>query len=297
VSLAPEIRRIPPLADDWYASRDLGAGIFLIFERHVHQFARCNIWYVRGSERDLLVDSGTGLRPLRPALAQAAAMPAPDGAADPGRSAAPVQSAAAGRSADTVQSAAARPIIALATHGHFDHVGALHEFGDRRAHELEAAQFAEMPDALTLAPLFRALDAPVAALPCAGWLPAHYRVPPAPVGASLAEGDRIDLGDRLYTVMHLPGHSPGSLGLYDERNGMLFSGDALYDGELIDDFPTSDGERYRATMERLRALPIQTGHGGHGPSFDERRKLQLIDDYLAGRRHPGCPQPAGHAKG
>lgn len=248
-----------PLDDPsgWYEHEAQGAGLWLIRERHVHPFARCNIWLLRGRDRDLLIDSGTGLRPLAPWVA----------------------------------SPVGRPLVALATHGHFDHVGALHEFQDRRAHRLEAPDYATMPDELTLAPLFRALPEPVTQPPRSGWSVAGYQVAAAPVAAPLDEGDRIELGDRTLTVLHLPGHSPGSIGLLDERNGILFSGDALYDGELIDDFPTSDVEAYLATMARLRALPIVAGHGGHGPSFDRARRDVLVEAYLAGRRARGCAHP------
>jgi hypothetical protein len=67
--------------------------------------------------------------------------------------------------------------------------------------------------------------------------------------------------------------------------------DALYDGPLIDDFARSDVEDYRATMERLDALSISIGHGGHGASFDAARKHVLVQEYLAGKRMQGCPHP------
>jgi glyoxylase-like metal-dependent hydrolase (beta-lactamase superfamily II) len=87
------------VAERWCECREVNDAICLLRESHVHSFARCNIWLVRGSDRHLLIDSGTGLFPLKPVL------PAVDG----------------------------RPLIALATHVHFDHIGALHEFSDRRA--------------------------------------------------------------------------------------------------------------------------------------------------------------------
>ena len=243
------------IARDWYEACELDQGVVRLRERHVHELARCNIWLARGSHRDLLVDSGTGLLPLSPVLPLATG----------------------------------RPLVAVATHVHFDHVGCLHEFADRRGHGLEADAFATMPDEATVAPLFRALADPVDALPVAGWTSRDYALRPAPLAVSLAEGDAIDLGDRVFTVLHLPGHSPGSLGLYDARNGVLFAGDAVYDGELIDDFRHSSVEAYCATMERLARLPVGIVHAGHYDSFGPARLRRLADDYLRGRRRPGCP--------
>ena len=107
-----------------------------------------------------------------------------------------------------------------------------------------------------------------------------YRITPTSVTRALEEGDVIDLGDRALEVMHLPGHSPGSMGLWDSESATLFSGDALYDGELLDELPDSDIPDYIATMKRLRELPVYVVHGGHEPSFDKNRMIELIDAYL-----------------
>lgn len=243
------------VADRWFERRDLDGGLSLFWEAHVHPFFRCNIWLVRGRERDLLVDSGMGLRTLKPFLGLT-----------PGK-----------------------PVIAVATHAHVDHIGSLHEFDDRRAHAAEADAYADMPDDITVAPLFRGVEEPVTALPHAGWRVEDYALTPAPLHAVLREGGSIDLGDRQFKLLHLPGHSPGCIGLFDEADGMLFSGDALYDGELLDDLPHSHVADYVETMERLLRLDIRIGHGGHGPSFDEARKRQLVEEYLAGKRLQGCP--------
>ncbi len=58
----------------------------------------------------------------------------------------------------------------------------------------------------------------------------HPPITPAPATRLLAEGEAIDLGDRHFEVLHLPGHSPGSIGLWEEATGIFFSGDAIYDG-------------------------------------------------------------------
>ena len=73
----------------------------------------------------------------------------------------------------------------------------------------------------------------------------------------LGEGDIVDLGDRRFRVLQLPGHSPDSIGLLDERDGLFFSGDAIYDDTLIDDLPDSDRAAYRATMARIVDLPVR----------------------------------------
>jgi glyoxylase-like metal-dependent hydrolase (beta-lactamase superfamily II) len=245
----------PEVAKDWYEVRELDGGVFHIWEPHVHPFARCNIWYVQGRDRDLLIDSGVGLSPLKPIL------PTTSG----------------------------RPIVAVATHVHFDHIGCHHEFDDRQAHAAEADAFEAMPDEVTLAHLFRELENGVSALPSSGWDRAKYRIEPAPIHRTLQDGDTIELGDRNLTVLHLPGHSPGSIGFFEANTGTLFSGDALYDGELIDSFPSSNVENYRQTMERLGKLSIVCGHGGHGPSFSNDRKDHLVSEYLAGLRRQGCP--------
>jgi glyoxylase-like metal-dependent hydrolase (beta-lactamase superfamily II) len=97
------------------------------------------------------------------------------------------------------------------------------------------------------------------------------------------EGDVIDLGNRHFEVLHLPGHSPGSIGLWEASTGTLFSGDSIYDGPLIDQFPGSSIADYVRTMRRLRALPVTVVHGGHEPSFGRERLVSLVDAYLERR--------------
>jgi glyoxylase-like metal-dependent hydrolase (beta-lactamase superfamily II) len=126
-------------------------------------------------------------------------------------------------------------------------------------------------------------DAFLTALPYEGYDPAAYRVLPAPATRLVEEGDVIDLGHRRFEVLHLPGHSPGSIGLWEAASGTLFSGDAVYDGPLLDELPGSDIGQYVRTMKRLRELPVTVVHGGHDPSFGRERLRELADAYLAAR--------------
>ena len=106
---------------------------------------------------------------------------------------------------------------------------------------------------------------------------------PAPATRVLDDGDVLDLGDRSFEVLHLPGHSPGSIGLWEPATGVLFAGDAIYDGPLLDELDGCDIADYVATMRRLRELPVTVVHGGHEYSFGRDRLVELCDEYLARR--------------
>lgn len=230
---------------DWYETRALGDGVTWIFEPHIDAFYRCNIWHIRGRDRDALIDSGMGVVSLR---AYVAAL-------------------------------AERPVLAIASHTHFDHIGAHHEFAERAVHPAEADLLAKPGRAETLAEPY-VTDAIFTALPPGDYDSARYQVTPAPATRLIEEGDVVDLGDRHFEVLHLPGHSPGGIGLWEAASGVLFSGDTLYDGPLITDTYHADLDAYVASVERLAALPARIVHGGHFPSFDGARLRDLARDFL-----------------
>ena len=244
-------------AVSWFAVSRVGDGVTHIVEPYVDPLIRCNIWHIRGRDCDLLIDTGLGLSRLRDSLAEISP----------------------------------REPWAIATHTHFDHVGGMYEFGTRLVHAGEASYLSDPPFASIRVDDFprrlRALlgDAPsggslLAAYPDSSFDPASFQTRPAEPTRILDDGDVIDLGDRALTVLHLPGHSPGSIGLWEPSTGTLFAGDAIYDGQLLDDLPGSDRTAYARTMERLRALPVSVVHGGHCESFGNERMTNIIDAYL-----------------
>lgn len=241
-------------AAQWYAVSPLADGVTHIHESHIDVFYRCNIWHIRGRDRSLLFDSGLGVVSL---VGQCPWL------------------------GDT-------PLLAVASHTHFDHIGNHHEFADRACHPREADILASPDSERTLASVY-ARVAMFERLPPGGFDEKRYAVLPAPATRLIDEGDVIDLGDRHFQVLHVPGHSPGSIALFERASGILLSGDAIYDGPLIDDAYHSNTEEYVATMRRLRELNVRTVHGGHYPSFGRQRYLELIEEYIAGHRRPGCP--------
>lgn len=239
-------------AADWYETIRLADDVTLIHEPWIKPFYRCNMWHVRGRDRDLLFDTGLGHFSLR-------------------------QHVALMRE---------RPLLCVASHTHFDHIGCHHEFADRAVHEAEAAILADPRNDLTCADRYATEE--MFDRPPQGWKTEAYRIQPAPAERILHGGDIIDLGDRTFEVVHTPGHSPGGIGLFERKTGIFLSGDVVYDGPLIDDAYHSDQRDYQSTFERIRSLPVSIVHGGHFPSFGPVRYRQLIDEYLAGLRKAGC---------
>jgi glyoxylase-like metal-dependent hydrolase (beta-lactamase superfamily II) len=182
--------------DPWFSRADAGDGIWHVSEPYVDPFARCNIWNVPGSTRVLVVDTGMGLVSLR----------------------------------DATSDLFDRPVIAVATHYHFDHVGSLHEFPERLAHRAGAELLADArsiggalhrrgyPPEMWQAFLdagYDPADDLLTALPYTGYDIDTYAVEPCAPTQVLEEGDIVDIGDRAFEVLHLPGHSPDSIGLCD----------------------------------------------------------------------------------
>lgn len=252
------------VASRWFERKRLSDDLTLLWEPHVHPLVRCNIWHVRGREQDLLIDTGLGAASLK----------------------------------DEIRDLVDKPLTAVATHIHFDHIGGLHEFDARIVHKAEAAGMAnysrfsglsrqalgqEVLDGLAAAGYPIEEEWLIDALPERGFDPDAFLIRSTQATHIVEEGTILDLGNRHFEVLHLPGHSPGSIGLWEAATGTLFSGDAIYDGPLLDELEGCDIPNYIATMKRLRELPVQVVHGGHDPSFGRDRMTRICDAYLAHR--------------
>ncbi|MEJ2740853.1 MAG: MBL fold metallo-hydrolase, partial [Dehalococcoidia bacterium] len=160
----------------------------------------------------------------------------------------------------------------LNTHGHLDHAG-----GNADIKALSNAQVCiHNDDALFLEDDERTWDKyygpPVEALKGRDRFEEkkkaflNSRPVQAAIDRRLEDNDVIDLGDGVeLRVVHIPGHSPGSVGFYRENEGMLFTGDSVgglhnTTGSLpiITDFPA-----YKKSMQRLLEMPVRFLLCGH----------------------------------
>ncbi len=153
------------------------------------------------------------------------------------------------------------------THAHFDHVAANGEV----LRALTERQ--ETPPELVAHPEAVPLLAAGGGASLFG-----FRISPSPEpDRLLSDGDELELGEVQFTVMHTPGHSPGSISLYCATEGIVFVGDVLFRRGIgrADLHGGSEATLLHSIRERLFALPDDTVvYPGHGPPTtigEERR--------------------------
>ncbi len=98
----------------------------------------------------------------------------------------------------------------------------------------------------------------------------HFFGAPAPqfsVDVRLKDGENIDLGDVSLRVVHTPGHTPGSICLYELQSKSLFSGDTVFPYGSIGrtDLPGGSSRDLVTSIKKLTELDVATLYPGHGP--------------------------------
>lgn len=165
--------------------------------------------------------------------------------------------------------------IVVLTHGHLDHCAALPglleawkgKAPDIAIHPLDAHYLGKSGEETNRA-LFEALRA-------SGFFDNYWKPMPEP-SLFLNEGDLVP--DTSLVVMHTPGHSPGSICLYDKESEFLVSGDTLFrDGVGRTDTPDADPLALEKSLSRLAILPPETiVFPGHGPRTTIGREMSYI---------------------
>jgi len=220
---------------------------------------RYGAFLIEGADRSVLVDAGIGVGDLR----------------------------------GLVTGLVGTPITLVLTHTHWDHIGAAAQFDDVRVSSIElppagqialdslSGEFLERPTQFTDRWTDAGNDFPD------GFDPEGYTIEPAAATALSSDGP-IDLGDRRLSVVPLPGHSPGHIGLIDPATATLYGGDVIhFDRGLYIHFEDSDIDEYIESLRRVRTLredgafeTLATSHNEPLSGSD----LSLIDELLTGLR-------------
>jgi len=99
------------------------------------------------------------------------------------------------------------------------------------------------------------------------------------------EGEQtVAFGNTKFEVVHTPGHTAGSIVLYDEKNNLLFSGDTIFDGtygrtDLITGSHQSMEETLNKLFNRFEDIQVFSGHGEDFNLKNSKRKIRLLFAY------------------
>ncbi len=210
--------------DDWFTIDTIDDDTHSISEYRHWEETHC--YLLQGSDYSLLIDTGLGICSIL----------------------------------EPVLKLTQKPVVAVATHIHWDHIGGHKFFPNFYAHKDELpwlkGEFPLSLDQIKAMVLDRC-DVPV------GYDVDTYEFFQGTPTRVLADGDVIDLGGRVIKVLHTPGHSPGHLCFWEEDRKYLFTGDLVYKDTLFAYYPSTDPQAYLASLEKIALLPVERVFPAH----------------------------------
>ena len=154
------------------------------------------------------------------------------------------------------------------THGHFDHIGGNGYFLNASVaiHENDAPVVEKGDAEASVAEFF------------------DGKLKPMKVSRKLRDGDVVAAGSHSFKVIHTPGHTPGSICLYDQKGRILITGDTIFaDGVGRTDLPGGDEEKLHESIEKLKKLvDVKVILPGHGePVLDKgKQAIEKLSEML-----------------
>lgn len=209
---------------DWFTIEQIDRNTYIISEyRH---WEETHSYLLNGEKYSLLIDTGLGIENIQ----------------------------------EQVVKLTDKPVIAAATHIHWDHIGGHKYFPNFYAQEEEINWLnGEFP--LTMEQIKDSV-AKDCDLP-EGFDVDNYEFFQGTPTKVLKDKDIIDIGERKIQVLHTPGHSPGHMCFYEENRGYLFTGDLVYIGTLFAYYPSTDPVAYLASIKKIAALPVKKVFPAH----------------------------------
>jgi len=209
---------------DWFTTERIDNETYVISEYRHPEETHC--YLLNGRKRSLLIDTGLGIHNIY----------------------------------EEVTKLTDKPITAVATHIHWDHIGGHKYFPDFYAHSAELDWLnGKFPLPL---PAVKKMVAEHCDLPTDFDIDNYEIFQGAPTRV-LNANDIIDIGGRQIIALHTPGHSPGHLCFREKDRGYLFTGDLVYKGTLFAYYPSTDPAAYLLSLEKIAALLVKRVFPAH----------------------------------
>ena len=239
--------------NDWFTVEQVDQDTCIISEYRHWEETHC--YLLNGTQRSLLIDTGLGICNISEVISQLTD----------------------------------KPITAIATHIHWDHIGGHKYYPDFYAHEAELDWLnGGFPQPLET---IRRYVTDRCELPKDFHIDEYVFFQGKPTKV-LYGGEHIDLGGRMVDVIHTPGHAPGHICFWETERGYLFTGDLAYKGMLTAWFPSTDPDAYLKSIETVAALPAEKVFPAHHsldmqPEILLRMRDTLRELKAAGKLHHG----------
>lgn len=240
--------------DGWYEIQQLNYEVYAIGEpKHQEEVFS---YLIKGTEKDLLIDTGMGVFPITHAL-------------------------------EKIRNSS-KELIVVNSHWHFDHIGGNKYFENilvpRNIEEVTGLLKGWSHEDLKKYSFFDLFNKNGEST-----IPTEFDIDNFSIAGCrniepiLKDGYIINLGDRIISVIETPGHTSGSLSFFDETNGLLFTSDLLYEGPLYAfDYKESNPDQYLKSLKKVKknlGSFINTIHPGHNYT-DNKYEPYLLEDAI-----------------
>ena len=210
--------------NDWFTINEIDKDTYIISEYRHWEETHC--YLLNGTKRSLLIDTGLGICNI----------------------------------SEVISELTDKPVTAIATHIHWDHIGGHKYYPDFYAHEAELDWLnGGFPQPLET---IKEYVVDRCELPTDFQIN-EYKFFQGKPTKILHGGEHIDLGGRMVAVIHTPGHASGHMCFWEANTGYLFTGDLVYKDTLTAWFPSTDPKAYLKSLETVSELPAKRVFPAH----------------------------------
>lgn len=237
-------------SDYWFEVYQVEDSIYAIYEPY--QWQEVISYLIIGNEFALLFDTGNGIGDIKAVV-------------------------------DKITSL---PVRVLNSHSHYDHVGGNADFDFIYGMDTEFTASRKKGLASDKVAEEVSSDALCKPLP-EGVMAKEHHIRPYEIDEYVGEGFTIDLGNRMVEVISIPGHTPDAIGLWDKKNGLLWTGDTFYQGAIwlfVEETNLSD---YKHSIKRLAGMSGNLKHllPAHNTTMVDPALLMELDEALTKIEH------------